>query len=36
MVGLAHRGFSLKDYRHHIVHTLRELGYWSAQPVLEA
>ena len=30
MVGLAHRGFSLKDYRHHIVHTLRELGYWSA------
>lgn len=30
MVGLAHRGFSLKDYRHHIVHTLRGLGYWSA------
>lgn len=30
MVGLAHRGFSLKDYRHHIVHTLRDLGYWSA------
>ena len=30
MVGLAHRGFSLKDYRHHIVHTLHELGYWSA------
>jgi arylsulfatase A-like enzyme len=30
MVGLAHRGFSLKDYRHHIVRTLRQLGYWSA------
>jgi N-sulfoglucosamine sulfohydrolase len=29
MVGLAHRGFPLKDYRHHIVHTLHELGYWS-------
>jgi len=29
MVGLAHRGFPLKDYRHHIVHTLRKLGYWS-------
>jgi arylsulfatase A-like enzyme len=23
-------GTTLKDYRHHIVHTLRELGYWSA------
>ncbi|HET7479088.1 MAG TPA: sulfatase [Rubrobacteraceae bacterium] len=30
MVGLAHRGFSLKDYSHHMVHTLREHGYWSA------
>ena len=30
MVGLAHRGFSLKDYRQHIVHTLHEHGYWSA------
>ncbi|QYJ17261.1 Ulvan-active sulfatase [Rubrobacter xylanophilus DSM 9941] len=30
MVGLAHRGFSLRDYRHHIVHTLRRIGYWSA------
>jgi N-sulfoglucosamine sulfohydrolase len=30
MVGLAHRGFSLNDYGHHIVHTLHELGYWSA------
>jgi arylsulfatase A-like enzyme len=30
MLGLAHRGFSLRDYRHHIVHTLREAGYHSA------
>ena len=30
MMGLAHRGFELHDYRHHIVHTLREAGYWSA------
>lgn len=30
MVGLAHRGFSLNDYGHHIVHTLHRLGYWSA------
>ena len=30
MVGLAHRGFPLNDYRHHIVHTLHDLGYWSA------
>jgi arylsulfatase A-like enzyme len=30
MLGLAHRGFSLRDYRHHIVHTLRKQGYWSA------
>jgi N-sulfoglucosamine sulfohydrolase len=30
MVGLAHRGFSLNDYRQHIVHTLHEHGYWSA------
>ena len=29
MVGLAHRGFA-QNYRHHIVHTLHELGYWSA------
>src|SRR3954447_13452725 len=27
MLGLAHRGFSLTDYRHHIVHTLHEAGY---------
>ena len=29
MLGLAHRGFSLRDYDHHIVHTLREAGYQS-------
>jgi N-sulfoglucosamine sulfohydrolase len=29
MMGLAHRGFSLYDYSHHIVHALREAGYWS-------
>ena len=29
MVGLAHRGFALHDYRQHLVHTLREAGYWS-------
>jgi N-sulfoglucosamine sulfohydrolase len=27
MVGLAHRGFALKDYRQHMLHTLREQGY---------
>jgi arylsulfatase A-like enzyme len=27
MMGLAHRGFSLREPRHHIVHTLREAGY---------
>jgi N-sulfoglucosamine sulfohydrolase len=30
MVGLAHRGFELDDYSHHLVHTLRAAGYWSA------
>ncbi len=30
MIGLAHRGFSLNDYRQHIVHTLRAAGYHSA------
>lgn len=30
MMGLAHRGFSLNDYSHHIVHTLHEHGYYSA------
>ena len=29
MLGLAHRGWSLHDYGHHLVHTLRELGYHS-------
>ncbi len=29
MLGLAHRGWSLTDYGHHIVHTLRTAGYTS-------
>ena len=29
MMGLAHRGWSLRDYSHHIVHVLREAGYHS-------
>ncbi len=29
MLGLAHRGWSLRDYGHHIVHTLRDVGYTS-------
>ncbi|MBN1641904.1 MAG: sulfatase [Anaerolineae bacterium] len=29
MTGLAHRGFSLHDYRQHIVHMLRHVGYRS-------
>jgi N-sulfoglucosamine sulfohydrolase len=30
MIGLAHRGFVLQDHGHHIVHTLRRVGYTSA------
>lgn len=30
LVGLAHRGFSMRDYSQHIVHTLRNVGYYSA------
>src|SRR3954468_12640704 len=30
MTGLAHRGWVLNDYGHHITNTLREAGYWSA------
>jgi N-sulfoglucosamine sulfohydrolase len=30
MLGLAHRGWSLNDYNHHIVHTLHDIGYHSA------
>jgi arylsulfatase A-like enzyme len=30
MIGLAHRGFRLYDYSRHLVHTLRNAGYWSA------
>jgi N-sulfoglucosamine sulfohydrolase len=29
MVGLAHRGFALNDYKQHILHTLRTVGYQS-------
>jgi arylsulfatase A-like enzyme len=29
MLGLAHRGWSLNDYEHHIVHTLHDVGYTS-------
>jgi arylsulfatase A-like enzyme len=29
MIGLAHRGFVLKDYNQHLVHTLRAAGYRS-------
>jgi arylsulfatase A-like enzyme len=30
MLGLAHRGFALGDYKQHILHTLRGAGYRSA------
>ena len=30
MIGLAHRGFKLADYRQHIVHTLKSAGYHTA------
>lgn len=30
MLGLAHRGFSLVDYRQHIVHRFKEAGYHTA------
>jgi len=30
MTGLAHRGWSLRDYEHHLVHPLRRAGYWTA------
>ncbi len=29
MLGLAHRGWTLNDYSHHLVHTLRPAGYRS-------
>jgi N-sulfoglucosamine sulfohydrolase len=29
MTGLAHRGWRLNDYGQHIVHRLRDAGYWS-------
>ena len=30
MLGLAHRGFSLKNYGDHIIHTLKDAGYVTA------
>jgi N-sulfoglucosamine sulfohydrolase len=30
MLGLAHRGYRLRDYEQHLLHTLRGAGYWSA------
>jgi arylsulfatase A-like enzyme len=30
MTGLTHRGWRLNDYRQHIIHTLRQVGYTSA------
>ena len=30
LIGLAHRGFSLNDYKQHILHTLRKAGYFCA------
>jgi arylsulfatase A-like enzyme len=30
MTGLAHRGWRLDDYQRHILHTLRQAGYYSA------
>jgi arylsulfatase A-like enzyme len=29
MLGLAHRGFALNDYHHHVLYTLRKAGYYS-------
>jgi N-sulfoglucosamine sulfohydrolase len=29
MLGLAHRGYRLADYHHHLIHTLRTAGYTS-------
>ena len=30
MLGLAHRGFELRDYSQHLIHTLHDAGYTSA------
>jgi arylsulfatase A-like enzyme len=30
MLGLAHRGFALNDYKQHMLHTFRAAGYYSA------
>lgn len=29
MMGLAHRGWRLLDYEHHLLHTLADAGYWT-------
>jgi arylsulfatase A-like enzyme len=31
MFGLAHRGFALDNYRQHLLHTLRKVGYYAAR-----
>ena len=31
MLGLAHRGFSMRDYAQHLIHRLHEIGYTSAK-----
>src|SRR5215471_10424214 len=30
MLGLAHRGFSLHDYKQHVLHTVQKAGYYSS------
>ena len=30
MIGLAHRGFAMNDYKKHVLHSLRKAGYYSA------
>lgn len=35
MLGLAHRGFPMSDYRYHIVQTLKENGYYTASAGVE-
>lgn len=35
VLGLAHRGFSMRDYGLHTVHTLKEQGYYTATSGVE-
>ncbi len=35
MLGLAHRGFAMRDYRQHIVQTLKQHGYYTATSGVE-